>query len=224
MSADVSTQSIISGEITVIDPSSMNAYILAGGKSTRMRKDKALLKLGGITFLDKTIECTSQLFRDVYIVGRDHGDPRVKDSFPDIIDGIGPLGGIYTALRRTNQEYNFFIGVDYPFARPDSIACLAKFLDHRYGGLIPITPDGPHPLFAFYSKRCIPAIEKCLDEGRYEIRCIARSIQILFLDLFNTIGRDSFEGLKESFLNINSERDYREVKRHTRETDKGKKS
>jgi molybdopterin-guanine dinucleotide biosynthesis protein A len=207
----------------MIEPSSMNAYILAGGKSTRMRTDKALLRLGGKTFLERAIECTLQLFRGVYVVGRDHVDPRVKGSFPDMIEGIGPLGGIYTALRRTDQEYNFFIGVDYPFARSYAIASLAGFLDQRYGGLIPITPDGPHPLFAFYSKRCISAIERCVDEERYEIRCIARSIPILFLDLLMTMGRDAFEGVKESFLNINSERDYRDVKRLTREAEKGEK-
>ncbi len=193
---------------------SMNAYIIAGGSSTRMRRDKALLKLDGVSFIDITVSCTSKLFDKVFIVGRQHKDPRISASYEDDIHDIGPLGGIYTALKRTDKEFNFFIGIDYPFINPEIILLLAGYLlekPSKYQGLIPVTPDGPHPLFAFYSKSCLTSIEKCIAQMSYQIRCLSLHSNILYLHLRDELGATAYSRLKKSFININSDRDYREL-------------
>jgi molybdopterin-guanine dinucleotide biosynthesis protein A len=189
----------------------MSAFILAGGRSTRMRRDKASLLMGGRTFLDRAIECTSAVFDRVYIVGRIHDDPRVDGSFPDRIQGVGPIGGIYSALHVSVSEYNFFIGIDYPLAFPEAVRVLAGFIDRRYLGLIPVMPDGPHPLFAFYSRHCLSPIERCLQKKRYEIRCIAREAPVLFVDVPKALDRSTYDRVKSSFTNINDLREYREM-------------
>jgi len=176
-----------------------------------MKMDKAFLRLEGKTFLQRAIECTFGLFRSVYIVGKTYQDPRIKGCILDDLEGIGPIGGIYTALRKTDRENNFFIGVDYPLASPEIFLSLARFLGPGFLGLIPVTPDGPHPLFAFYSRQCLTSIESCIEKGRYDIRCMADTSPILFLDLAAHIGTEAFERLKKNFININSARDYHDL-------------
>lgn len=200
---------------------SMNAYIVAGGSSKRMRIDKALLKLDGVSFIDITVSCVFKLFDKIYIVGRQHEDPRISASYEDDIQDIGPIGGIYTALKRTDKEFNFFIGIDYPFINPEIIVLLAGYLlekPSKYQGLIPVTPDGPHPLFAFYSKSCLASIEKCIAQMSYQIRCLSLHSNILYLHLRDELGTTEYSRLKKSFININSDRDYKDlIKEKSRE-------
>ena len=192
----------------------MNAYILAGGDSARMNRDKAYLYFKGKYFIDTIIECTSQLFNKVYVVGRDYQHPLLEDSLKDEIQDIGPLGGIYTALSNTDKVYNFITGIDYPLMTPHIIHHLASFPDgvtQKYAGLIPVTPDGPHPLFAFYSKSCLSSIEKCIEKQRYQIRCISHYQNIIYLNLIEKMTEEEFHRIEKSFTNINSEYDYKKI-------------
>src|SRR5215471_14228285 len=91
------------------------AYVLAGGKSTRMGRDKAFLELGGKTLLRNALAFARAVASEVKIVG-DPGKfgefaPVVRDIYPD----RGPLGGIHAALAESTGELNLMLGVDLPF-------------------------------------------------------------------------------------------------------------
>src|SRR5271170_1000900 len=91
------------------------AYILAGGESSRMGRDKALLDFGG-TPLVLHIASLAQPFTGApIIVGPPdryaHLNLRV---IPDDALGIGPLGGIATALRDSREPWNLVLGCDLP--------------------------------------------------------------------------------------------------------------
>nr|MBA3916917.1 NTP transferase domain-containing protein [Terriglobales bacterium] len=76
----------------------LTAFVLAGGKSTRMGRDKAMLEVGGKRLLERALETARQVAARVRIVG----DPVKLSSFgpgvPDRYAECGPLGGIHAAL------------------------------------------------------------------------------------------------------------------------------
>jgi len=193
----------------------MNAFILGGGKSTRMKADKTFLEFNGKRLIDITIACASGLFRKVYLVGREYAHPLLAGSFGDAVEGIGPLGGIYRALQITETEYNFFVGTDYPYITRDLILHIASKLTEtssHYDGCIPVTPDGLHPLFAFYGKACLDAVKRCIASGDYRVRCIGRHSRILLLPLVESLDGDRLSLAQKSLVNINSYDDYLRLK------------
>jgi molybdopterin-guanine dinucleotide biosynthesis protein A len=200
---------------------SMNAYILGGGRSSRMSRDKAFLEYGGKHLIDITIECIAAIFGSVYLVGRSYSSPLLTGCIEDEISDIGPLGGIHTALKSTDKLYNFFVGIDYPNIDRTLVLALFSLFKSRtpqYEGLIPIAPDGPHPLFAFYSKSCLPSVERCIGKKDYRIRCIARYSNIYFSPLLQDLSEANLEEvdpdedkkkmIERSLININSYDDY----------------
>jgi molybdopterin-guanine dinucleotide biosynthesis protein A len=205
---------------------SMNAFILGGGISTRMKVDKAFLEFQGKRLIDITISATAGLFGRVYLVGRDYAHPLLAGSFEDAVKGIGPLGGIYSALQKTDTDYNFFTGVDYPFIDERLILILLSLLKQKgseYEGIIPVAPDGPHPLFAFYRKSCLPSVERCIKEEDYRIRAIAVYSRIYFSQLSKDLETVDYEKptldslktdedrnmlVRRALVNINNYEDY----------------
>src|ERR1700722_20940618 len=94
--------------------SDVAAFILAGGKSTRMGTDKAFVMLEGRTLLARALEVARAVTAEVRIVGDPEKfaafAPVVKDAFP----GCGPLGGIHAALRASTAELNLMLAADVP--------------------------------------------------------------------------------------------------------------
>src|SRR6266404_414333 len=96
------------GEIrsTALHGSSINGFVLAGGKSRRMGRDKASLEWRGHPLLDHMVHLLSTASRQVRIIGR--------DELPDRIPDCGPLGGILTALEITETTKNLIVALDLP--------------------------------------------------------------------------------------------------------------
>jgi molybdopterin-guanine dinucleotide biosynthesis protein A len=202
---------------------SINAYILCGGISKRMNTDKALLEYNGKKLIDITIECCAGIFDSVFLVGREYQNPLISGYFGDEIKEIGPLGGIYTALKRTDKENNFFVGLDYPFIDRELILSLTHIFMIRstvYEGCIPIAPDGMHPLFAYYSRSCIRAIRKCIGEHNYRIRCMARYTNIYFPNLVVELGEKKRRYIERCLINVNRNEDYYSTKFNTEKEEK----
>lgn len=133
------------------------AVILAGGRSSRMGRDKAGLTLGGEDFLTRLVTRFRGSFDRVWVSGR--------WELPDLRPGQGPLAGLETAFVRTGAERLFLTAVDLPFGDPalalelerrmgDADACLIQREDRRW-----------EPLFALYARTCLPALSVALDRG-----------------------------------------------------------
>jgi len=215
--------------------SDTNAYVLGGGTSSRMKKDKAFLEYDGKLLIDISIERVYSLFERVFLVGRDYESPLLTRCLHDEVTGVGPLGGILTALMHTDREHNFFIGIDYPCTDERFVLALHSLFKSRtpqYEGLIPIGPDGPHPLLAFYDKSCLSSVESCVAEKEYRILCIARRSRIYFSTLLKDLSRsdivesdleesdhheDKREIIERNLININNDEDYilsKKLKKH----------
>ena len=134
-----------------------SAIVLNGGESSRISvQNKGLLKLGGITILERIVNVLAPLFREVLVISN---NPRqlgfLKDRcliFQDEIRGFGPLGGIYTGLKKMQSEVGFFVACDMPFLNPE----LINFLLENSPGFDAVCPrcgEFIEPLHAVYTKK-----------------------------------------------------------------------
>src|SRR5262252_1043172 len=90
------------------------AFVLAGGRSSRMGSDKALLSLGEQTMLEHALRTVKQVTPNVRIVGPSTRYGQFGEVVDDIYEGCGPLGGIHAALSGTNTDFNLVLSVDMP--------------------------------------------------------------------------------------------------------------
>jgi molybdopterin-guanine dinucleotide biosynthesis protein A len=178
------------------------AFILAGGKSTRMGADKAFVALDGRTLLARALDLARSVTHDVRIVGEAVKfavfAPVVEDVFP----GCGPLGGIHAALRASEAELNLILAVDMPFVPP----ALLPFLITRARSsqamvTVPRAGGGWQPLCGVYRGEFVDVAEKALRDGRYKIDTLFDAAGTL------AIGEDELEaaGFSASvFRNLNT--------------------
>ena len=178
------------------------AFILAGGKSTRMGAEKAFLVLNGRTLLARALELARSVTADVRIVGEAAKFAAFAPVVEDVFRECGPLGGIHAALRASWADLNLILAVDLPFVPPALLPLLitrargspAKVTVARAGG-------GFQPLCAVYRRAFTDLAEKALREGRYKIDALFDEAQT------QVIGEDELEaaGFPASvFRNLNT--------------------
>ncbi len=146
------------------------AVIMAGGKSSRMGRDKALLPLDGRPLLSALAHRWRGVFDGLVIsadtrarfAALDLGGARIVE---DTRPGAGPLAGLEAVMTAVPADRYFLTAVDLPFGEP----ALALELSERMGGadvcLIQREGRGWEPLFALYARRCLPAISAGRDRG-----------------------------------------------------------
>jgi len=181
-----------------------SAVILAGGKSSRMGKDKVFLPLAGKPLFEYVFEVCRGIFQEVIVVTH---RPEHFSSYPlravkDLVAG-GALGGLYTGLLCASNPYIFCVACDLPFLRPSLIRYLLS-LKEGYDAVVPIAPDGLHPLTAVYSKECVDAIEEALAQRHLKISQVFERINVRFCNPAEIRPLDP-EFL--SFFNVNTEAD-----------------
>jgi len=145
----------------------ITAVILSGGKSIRMKQDKALVKINDKTLLNHQIDKLSPIFDEVIISANTSYNCNLK-IINDIDRDKGPIGGIYTTLQNINTEKAFIIAVDMPFVTENIIK---KLIDNSndFDITIPIIDEKTEPTCAIYSKSCISTIKKQLAENNYRL-------------------------------------------------------
>jgi molybdopterin-guanine dinucleotide biosynthesis protein A len=189
----------------------MTGVILAGGKNTRMRANKALLKIGDAHLIDRTVDALKGIFAEVIIVTSNpleymHLDATiVTDIFPE----RGALGGLYTGLFFARAPYAFVAACDMPFLKAPFIAYM---MENAKGHdiVVPAPPDGLQPLCAVYSRACLPAIKNLLAKNRLQIKGFYPGRKILeigpaILERFDPEGR--------MFTNINTPEDWESLQK-----------
>jgi molybdopterin-guanine dinucleotide biosynthesis protein A len=147
------------------------AFVLAGGKSSRMGRDKASLSFNGQTLLQRALSTLRQVSNNVRILGSQqiYGNQGAM-VIEDIIPECGPLSGIHAALTHSSAEFNLIIAVDTPFLSADFL----RFLVSRAveSGAVVTTPEiagYTQPLCAVYSRHFLPVAERSLQAGKFKI-------------------------------------------------------
>jgi len=187
----------------------MSAIILAGGKSSRMGKNKMLLPLGNGTVISNLVATLSESFHQPIIVS-DHSkdyrhlpvrltgdlrDCKVKSS----------LVGIYSGLKVSQHEYNLVVAGDMPFVSSGLVRYLC---DKRTGFdvVIPRQDDGYlQPLCAVYNKSCMHYIEEMLDQDHFKVSDLFKYVSVHYIEVEEL---RSFDPELYTFFNINTPEEY----------------
>jgi len=162
--------------------SSVAAFVLTGGKSTRMGQDKSALVLGGSTLLDRAIEIARAASGDVRLLGT-QAEGTTIPVIPDRFPGCGPLAGIDAALAVTRAELNFIFSVDTPFVP----AAFVRYLVQRArqtDALVtyPRLSSGYQPLCAVYHKQFGAIADAALQRRQYKIDPLFSAISTCIID------------------------------------------
>jgi molybdenum cofactor guanylyltransferase len=148
----------------------ISCAVLAGGKATRLNgENKAFLKVGGKTNIEKFLSVTAGIFGETIVVAREPehycGFENVK-VVTDIFKNIGPLGGIHAALKNASYDAVFCFSCDMPFLDREIILDeIAEFKRSQCKVLVPRIGDYIEPLHAVYSKVVADVIEKHIMSG-----------------------------------------------------------
>jgi molybdenum cofactor guanylyltransferase len=147
------------------------AFILAGGKSTRMGADKAFVPLEGRPLLERVLDLARSVTADVSIVGDAGKFQRFAPVIEDIFPNCGPLGGIHAALCASGAELNLILAVDVPFVPSGLLSYLiAKAESDRDAiATVPRMSLGWQPLCAVYRREFVTSAEAAIRAGNYKI-------------------------------------------------------
>lgn len=184
--------------------------VLAGGKNSRYNGfDKSFLKNGKSTFIEHILCVFRELFKEIIIITN---QPKSYNNFAeaviseDLIKDIGPLGGIYTALKTTTQPAIFVVSCDMPYVHPSMINMLTKEYEISQPDILMPRIDGNiEPLHAIYSIKIIPYIETLIDGSKFAIRDLFPMVNIQYLDLPSTPANLKY------FTNVNSPDDFKKL-------------
>ena len=149
----------------------VDGFLLAGGRSSRMGRNKALLELGGRSMLQIGLEKLRFVCREVSLVGDQpellrFGVPVV----PDAMQGCGPLGGIVAGLEASTSKWAMFLAVDVPFVPVEVLKILLTVSEAEGAVCVLAESFGqPHPLTGIYAKAALPALRVALQAGRLKV-------------------------------------------------------
>ena len=146
-------------------------FILAGGNSTRMGRDKAFVGFDGCTLLARALDLVRSVTSNVCIVGAQEKFSGFAPVVEDIFRDRGPLGGIHAALRSSVTELNLMLAVDMPFVASAFLQYLISEARTAGGASVIVSQsdDRWQPLCAVYRRSFADAAEKALHAGRNKI-------------------------------------------------------
>ena len=196
-------------------------FILAGGASSRMGRDKGLLDFGGVPLVLHTARLLEPLIAEVTIVGspsryaslglrtiadENHTQSHDRRNEP----GIGPLGGIATALSTTRLPWNLIVACDLPYLSAKWLEwLLSRALHSRREAVVPRTGHGIEPLAAVYRRDCGPRIVAALARG---VRKVSEAIEELHVEFVYPREWRQAEPNKFILQNMNAPGDYEEAR------------
>ncbi len=194
----------------------ITAFILAGGKSSRMGVNKAFLEIDGKMIIQRLLELLDKLFKNIIICSNDiasfefTGRKIVKDIFPN----KGPLAGLHSGLTISETDKNFFISCDLPFISGMIIRYLCDYKSDA-SIILPIGEKRIQQMCGLYSKNVLRQAEKLLIESKDNT--ISKTKGSIF-ELIESVPTEIADVskleyyYKDIFFNMNTPDDYEYVK------------
>ncbi len=192
----------------------VSCIVLAGGKSTRLGRNKIREKIGGKMLLERVLETLSRFESEIIIVTSASSSLPGLEQYPkvsvvrDIYTNKGSLGGIYSGLLLSKSFYNLVLACDMPFL---SFDLLQYMTDIAQGYDMVAFREGQRfePLHAVYSKKCLFPLEMLLKSENVRIIEILRYVNLRYLTLKEI---EKFDHGYLSFFNVNYEDDLLKAK------------
>jgi molybdopterin-guanine dinucleotide biosynthesis protein A len=185
---------------------SITGVVLAGGRSTRMGTNKALLPYSNKKLIDAPLETLSNIFSEVVLSVRD-AEEYSDYSLPKVIDfyhDIGPVGGI-TSVLSAGYKRIFCVACDMPFLNKRFIEHLCNYTDEA---VIPVWKGRAEVLHAVYSEPLLDTLQKSISQGRYKVTDALGDLEVRYINE-GEIAR--FDPNGDSFRNVNTPADYEKL-------------
>lgn len=175
--------------------------ILAGGKSSRMGKDKSLLPFRGYQSLTQFQHARlSSLFESLLISTKeDKFDTRLELILDDN-DEFSPMVALEKIFSNFDNRHIFILSVDTPFVTEKEIKKLYNFID-EFDIVIPKTPSYTHQLCGFYHSSLAPICKKLASNNIHKIRKLYEFAKVKYVEFDN----------EKPFVNLNYEYEYQKA-------------
>jgi len=193
--------------MTAESPAACAGWILAGGRSSRMGREKGLLEIAGTTLIVRAARLVASVCSSATIVGELQTYARFE--YPAISDDqprLGPLGGILTALGHAGVDWNLITACDLPYLTPEWL----RYLVNRAASsaarvVLPESSSGLEPLCAVYHREAASSMRAAIDSG---IRKVTDSFAALPVERVTPAEIQVFDPRGVLFQNLNTLDDY----------------
>lgn len=202
----------------------ISGFVLAGGSSTRLHRDKVLLPWKHKTLIDYATDRLRPLCETVRVcANRDDLEayrPLVRDALPN----AGPLAAIVAGLEQSHTEWNLFLAVDLPLLPRELLQALIAQTSEKADALciLPRLDGMPQPLCGLYRRSLATDLRRALEEGKYKIMLALDAIagtrmeRLDVRELARVRIQSSF-AVEDWFLNVNTPEDWQRALKLGRE-------
>jgi molybdopterin-guanine dinucleotide biosynthesis protein A len=186
---------------------SLTAFILCGGKSSRMRSEKGLVLFQKKPFIEHIIQAILPVTENIYLVtNTKEYDYLPYQKLADIIKDKGPLGGIYTALTNSETEFNLILSCDIPLISTELLSELISKHNQEAWVTVFASASRMHPLIGLYSKEILPNIKNAIDADQLKLMDLIAKVshQIIKIEESDNLSLTNINSADElDNLNIN---------------------
>ena len=184
----------------------ISGFILAGGKSSRLGTDKALLMVQDEPLMIRMKKLIDPFCKTVKISGQSADYKFLKvNMIPDLFQGCGPVSGIFSSLKHSPTEWNLLISVDTPFINNELIQFLISEIG-EYDCIIPEHDGGIEPLIGLYNRQILSQLEEIINQGEYKLQRVLAKMNTHYLDCNFLVQK-----YPRLFFNINRPEDYNSI-------------
>lgn len=188
----------------------IEGFVLVGGASSRMGRDKARLPLQGRSFVERIAEAVGMVAPRVNLVGAKDVTSLMYGNVPDVYAGWGALGGLHAALAACQAEWAAVVACDLPFVTGELLARLVS-LREEAEAVVPLQPDGRlQPLCALYRTHpCAERARELIEEGERRPRALLQAVRarmVQWREMADLTGAELF------FENVNTPEDYAQAR------------
>ncbi|WP_141236958.1 molybdenum cofactor guanylyltransferase [Paenibacillus sp. 7523-1] len=189
--------------------------ILAGGLSSRMGSNKALLTLDGSIVLEHVASAIAPAVSRVIVAAGPNvgayqalGYTCVEDGYP----GKGPLAGLHAALEASETEWNLVCACDMPLVQPSLFTTLQRLAasDKTHRAIVPRLEGRVHPLVGIYHIDVLPSLEQCLIEDRLRVTRWLDEVGCRYVEA-EDLERAGVQDAAAQLINMNTMQDYRNL-------------
>ena len=187
----------------------IEAFILAGGASSRMGTDKSQLLLDDQTFVERIAATLLTVTDSIRLVGG--GENSKLSTVADVYPQWGALGGLHAALSACRRDWAIVVACDLPFVTSELFRSLATQRGD-YDAVVPMQPDGrPQPLAALYRvDPCARRATELIEAGQRRPLDLLESVNTRWVDFAEIANLDQAQTF---FVNINTPDDYYGISR-----------
>ncbi|MFC2106955.1 molybdenum cofactor guanylyltransferase [Bacteroidota bacterium] len=192
----------------MVNNKKITGIILSGGKSSRMKTEKGLVKILGKELIQYAIENLSPICDEIIISSNSDGyDKFGYKVIADEIKNIGPVGGLYSCIKRSSNDINFVLSCDTPLVKKEILQCLLSNFEGDVATVPCYKDDHYEPLCAIYTKGFLKVLEQALKNKNHKLPLIYTSTKIRKVQVEDHI--DCFT--KQAFFNVNSMEDVKRL-------------